>query len=210
ELLPTGPRWQCRIIPTTHPTTEPVCLYWRDPLDCIEALLNNPCFADKLDFAPQCVYTTAEKLVHMYSEWLTGQAAWDMQSQLPAGATLLGTILSSDQTNISNMTGGRCAHPLLISVANIKMAWHNKASSHVFLLTALLPIAKFVHPIERMLSVLSHCLMHQCLDIILEPLKQAAKFGRMMSNLLGNLQYCFTPLASYIIETPEAMMLTCV
>ncbi|KAF9220441.1 hypothetical protein BS17DRAFT_714483, partial [Gyrodon lividus] len=109
------------------------------------------------------------------------------QLQLPLGATLLGTILSSDKTNISNMTGGRCAHPLLISLANIKMAWRNKASSHAFLLTALLPIAKFVHPVERMLSVLSDCLMHQCLDIILEPLKQAAKFGCMMSDPLGNL-----------------------
>ncbi|KAG1765866.1 hypothetical protein EV702DRAFT_1050860 [Suillus placidus] len=48
-------------------------------------------------------------------EWMTGDVAWSMQSQLPDGVTLLGVILSSDKTSITNMTGGRVAHPLLIS-----------------------------------------------------------------------------------------------
>jgi hypothetical protein len=108
------------------------------------------------------------------------------------------------------MTGGRVAHPLLISLANIKMATRNKASSHAFLLTALLPIAEFLHPVKRMQGVLEARLVHQCLDIVLEPLKQAAHIVRMMSDPLGNLRYCFTPLASYIVDTPEACMLACV
>ncbi|KAG2124238.1 hypothetical protein DEU56DRAFT_917110 [Suillus clintonianus] len=61
-----------------------------------------------------------------------------------------------------------------------------------------------------MQSVLEARLVHQCLDIVLEPLKQAARIGRMMSDPLGNLRYCFTPLASYIVDTPEACMLACV
>ena len=36
------------------------------------------------------------------------------QSWIPHGATLLGTILSSDKTNITTLSGGRVAHPLLI------------------------------------------------------------------------------------------------
>ena len=44
-----------------------------------------------------------------------------MQSRLPEGATLLGTLISSDKTNISAMTGNRVAHPLLISLADIIM-----------------------------------------------------------------------------------------
>ncbi|KAG1748824.1 uncharacterized protein EDB91DRAFT_1047398, partial [Suillus paluster] len=130
--------------------------------------------------------------------------------QLPDGATLLGVILSSDKTNITNMTGGCVAHPLLISLANIKMVTRNKASSHAFLLTALLPIAEFLHPVKRMQSVLEAHLVHQCLDIVLEPLKQAARIRQMMSDPLGNLRYCFTPLASYIVDTPKACMLGCV
>ncbi|KAI6022651.1 hypothetical protein EDC04DRAFT_2575107, partial [Pisolithus marmoratus] len=52
-------------------------------------------------------------------------------------------------------------------------------------------------------------LFHHCLDIVLEPLKQAACFGRMMSDPIGNLHYCFTPLVSYIIDTPEACIRGC-
>ncbi|KAI6016291.1 hypothetical protein BKA83DRAFT_4060254 [Pisolithus microcarpus] len=61
-----------------------------------------------------------------------------------------------------------------------------------------------------MCGVLEERLFHQCLDIILEPLKQAACLGRMMSDPVGNLQYCFTHLVSYIINMPEAHMLACV
>ncbi|KAF8451173.1 hypothetical protein L210DRAFT_3387159, partial [Boletus edulis BED1] len=132
------------------------------------------------------------------------------QTKIPAGATLCGAILSSDKTNITNMCGGRVAHPLLISLANIKMSVRNKGSSHAFLLLALMPIAKFIHPNSRMRGVLDARLFHQCLDIILEPLKQAAHIGRMMADPVGNMQYCFTPLVSYIVNTPEACMLACV
>ena len=69
------------------------------------------------------------------------------------------------------MTGDHIAHPLLISLANIKMATQLKLSSHAFLLAALLPVLKFVHKNKWMKGVLEDHLIHQCLDIILEPLK---------------------------------------
>ena len=129
------------------------------------------------------------------------------QSQIPAGATLLGTILSSDKTNISVLTGDRVAHPLLISLANIKMATRLKSSSHSFLLAALLPVPKFVHKNSRIRGILESHLIHQCMDIVLEPLKRAAKVGIMLSDPWGHSWYCFTPIASYIVDTPEAAML---
>ncbi|KAG2751368.1 hypothetical protein P692DRAFT_20872467 [Suillus brevipes Sb2] len=57
------------------------------------------------------------------------------------------------------------------------------------------------------MTVLEDHLIHQCLDIILEPSKQAARLGVMLSDPIGLSHYCFTPLASYIPDTPEAMML---
>lgn len=101
--------------------------------------------------------------------------------------------------HITNMCGGKAAHPLLISLANIRMAMWNEASLHAFLLVALMPITQFLHPNKRMCSVLEACLFHHCLNIIVEPLKTAAHIGRMMSDPVGNLQHCFTPLAAYIV-----------
>ncbi|KAI5994462.1 hypothetical protein EDD15DRAFT_2366590 [Pisolithus albus] len=210
ELLPSGPRWKFQIVPTTHSTKEPIQLYFRDALDCVEALFNHPFFEDKMDFTPFRLFTTAERVVRVFTEWMSSDGAWDMQSKIPEGGTVCGVILSSDKTNITNMCGGRVAHPLLISLANIKMKVRNKASSHAFLLLALMPIPQFIHPVPRMCSVLQERLFHQCLDIVLEPLKQAARFGRMMSDPVRNLRYCFTHLVSYIVDTPEARMLACV
>ncbi|KAF8130107.1 hypothetical protein EV363DRAFT_1399315 [Boletus edulis] len=182
ELLPPGPHWNYRIVPTSHPTKNPVILYYHDALDCIESLFNHPYYAPHMDYTPFRLFTTAERIVREYTEWMSAEVAWWMQSKLPEGATLCGVILSSDKTHITNMCGGKAAHPLLISLANIRMAVRNKASSHVFLLLALMPISQFLHPNKRMCSVLDARLFHQCLDIIVEPLKTAARIGRMMSD----------------------------
>ena len=122
--------------------------------------------------------------------------------------TLLGTILSSDKTNISVLTGDHVAHPLLISLANIKMVARLKLSSHAFLLATLLPVPKFVHKNSQIRGVLESRVIHQCLDIVLEPLKCAAKLGVMLSDPQGYNRYCFTPITSYIVNTPEAAMLS--
>ncbi|KAF8438820.1 hypothetical protein L210DRAFT_853522, partial [Boletus edulis BED1] len=210
ELLPSGPWWKFEVVPTTHPTKQPVHLYYRDALECIKSLFNHPFFADKIDFMPFQLFTTAERVVRVYTEWMSSNSAWEMQSQIPAGGTLCGVIISSDKTNITRIAGGGVAHPLLISLANIKMSVRNKGSSHAFLLLALLPITQFTHPKKRMCSILDMCLFHQCLDIILDPLKKAATIGRMMSDPCGNLRYCFTPLVSCIVDTLEAAMMGCV
>ena len=129
------------------------------------------------------------------------------QSQIPAGVTLLRTILLSNKTNISVLTGDRVAHPLLISLANIKMETRLKSSSWSFLLSVLLPVPKFIHKNSWIRGVLKNRLIHQCLDIVLDPLKHAAKLGIMLSDPWGHSRYCFMSIASYIIDTPKAAML---
>lgn len=49
--------------------------------------------------------------------------------------------------------------------------------------------------------------MHQALHIVLSPFKIAAVVGIMMSDPVGNLCYCFTPLAAWIADTPEESLL---
>ncbi|KAG0693455.1 hypothetical protein DFH29DRAFT_1007276 [Suillus ampliporus] len=208
EMLPSGPCWMSQVITISHPTKSPVILYWHDPLECITSILNHPLFHDQLDFTPHKVYTTAQRLCQIYTEWISGDDAWNMQSALPKGATLLGMILSSDKTNISVLTGDCVAHPLFISLANICMNTQMKPSSNSFLLTALLLVLKFIHKNKRLQGVMTDRLKHQCLDIVLAPLKQAAQHGVMLSDPVGDSRYCYTGLVSYIVDMPEAMMLS--
>ena len=120
--------------------------------------------------------------------------------------TLLGTIISSDKTNISAMTGNCVAHPLLISLADIVMDFQMKSSHCAFMLLTIFPVPKFLHKNRRIRGVLENCLTHECIDFIVEPLKIATEIGIMMSDPLGWHQYCFTPLAAAIIDTPKVLM----
>lgn len=129
------------------------------------------------------------------------------QTKLPEGATLLGTILSSDKTNISIMTGDRIAHPLLISLANISAEFRMKSSNNAFLLLALLPVPKFLDRNKSLRGVHEARLTHACLDFVLHPLKIGASMGIMMADPLGNRRFCFTPCAAYMVDTPEATLL---
>ncbi|KAG1839392.1 hypothetical protein C8R48DRAFT_782110 [Suillus tomentosus] len=204
EMLPKGPSWKCQTIPSLNHTKGPIRLFWRDPVECLESLFSNPLFHDQLNFVPRHVYMTSARLLHVYSEWLTGDSAWEIQDQLPRGATVLGTVLSSDKTNITNMTGARVAHPLLLGLANIHMNTHTKLSSRAFLLTALLPIPQYLHSNPWMRGMLEDRLMHKCLSIVWKPLMKAAEIGIMMSDPVGNVRHCFMPLAAYIVNTLEA------
>ncbi|KAF9237932.1 hypothetical protein BU15DRAFT_48113, partial [Melanogaster broomeanus] len=88
---------------------------------------------------------------------------------LPDGMTLLGVILSSNKTHITQVRNCQ-AHPLLISLANIAADVRSKGSTRSYVLLALLPIPKFIHTNKRLCGVL------------------------MMSDPLRNLEYCFTML----------------
>ncbi|KAI6037289.1 hypothetical protein PISMIDRAFT_105549 [Pisolithus microcarpus 441] len=207
ETLPPGLLWLCKTLMTEYPTKEPPCLFYHNPIKCLQALLSHPHFKSHISFVPRRVWTCAAKICCIYNEWLSGDRAWNMQEVLLLGATLLGVVLSSDKTNISVMSSNHMAHPLLIRLTNINMHIHSKTSLHAYLLLALLPIAKFTQKNTHVHSLLQDQLMHQALNIVLSPLKTAVSVGIMMSDPSGNLHYCFMPLAAWITDTPEESLL---
>lgn len=85
------------------------------------------------------------------------------------------------------MMGGRVAHPLLISLANIDSAIRSKALNYLFVLLALLPIPNFIKANKKVKGVLESQLLHKCLDFITKPLKKAAEISIMMSGPVGSL-----------------------
>ena len=107
------------------------------------------------------------------------------------------------------MSGNRMVYPLLISLTNIIPEVRSKISLHTYLLLALLPILKFLHKHSCIWSLLYDRLFHRALDEVLALLKTAACVGVMMNDPVGNLQYCYTPLAAYIADTPELSLVAC-
>ena len=90
------------------------------------------------------------------------------------------------------------------------MSFYTKVSDDLFLQLALLPIPKFIHENSKIWGILESQLIHQCLKIILAPLKKAAQLGMLIEDPLGWCQVCFTPLTAYIIDTPESVLMACV
>ncbi|KAJ7659007.1 hypothetical protein B0H17DRAFT_1171830 [Mycena rosella] len=186
EILPQGPVWKAIPWKTRHPTKTPLTLYYRDPVECLQSLLNNPLAQDFIQYSPFRLWATSKKLMRIYTEWLSGDVAWRLQDKFPEGATVLGSILSSDKTQLSAMTGNRQAHPLLISTALLDMDFRMKASHHAFLLLALLSIPKFREKNREIRGVLESRLFHAMLDFILLPLKKTAEIGTMMTDPLAS------------------------
>lgn len=79
EMLPKGPEWQCKLWNTVYPTKKNYTLFYRDPLECIQSILYNPLMKDYIRFKPLRIFETASRAMRIYTEWLTGNAAWSMQ-----------------------------------------------------------------------------------------------------------------------------------
>jgi hypothetical protein len=79
-MLPSVPEWKYKKITLAgHATKEPILLFYRDALDCVEYLFKNPIFTNKIDFSPVRLYRDIEQTIRVYTEWITGNAAWEMQ-----------------------------------------------------------------------------------------------------------------------------------
>ena len=80
EMLPRVPEWKFKTVSLTgHPTQEPMLLFYHNTLKCVEYLFRNPIFTDWVDSCPVQFYRNSKWMVRMYSEWMTGNAAWEMQ-----------------------------------------------------------------------------------------------------------------------------------
>lgn len=64
---------------TVYPTKHPITIYYRDPVECLEGLLSSPLIKDFIHFPPFKLFRTAEKVMRVYTEWLSGDVAWEMQ-----------------------------------------------------------------------------------------------------------------------------------
>jgi len=79
EILPKGPVWQCKVWNTIYPTKKKLTLFYRDPLECIQSILHSPLMKDHIKFKLLHVFKMASRAMCIYTEWLTGNAAWSMQ-----------------------------------------------------------------------------------------------------------------------------------
>ncbi|KAF8126369.1 hypothetical protein EV363DRAFT_1453089 [Boletus edulis] len=208
DTLPQGPRWRCtKIEMDDYVTTNPVYLLWRDALEVTEMIFGNPIFQQHMCLDPHEVYTGQND--HEYTEWMSSQEAFRIQDSLPIGATMVPIILASDKTPVTRHTGSLEMHPLFLTIGNIRSDLRMKATAHAWSCVAYMPMVRFVTHSDYS-GVLQARLWHRCMDIVCNSLKSVAARGAYMADPGGFQCYCFTPLAGYIADLPEQLMVACV
>jgi hypothetical protein len=95
-----------------------------------------------------------------------------------------------------------------MSLDNIDSRVRKKSSTHSFCLLALLPKVSFPEVKDKKLNrTLRDRVLHECLRIILEPIRIISHTGEVMEDPLGQLRMCYTVLSMYIVDLLEAIRL---
>ncbi|KAH8987701.1 hypothetical protein EDB86DRAFT_2808752, partial [Lactarius hatsudake] len=210
ESLPNPLRWYCdRMVIEGYEMEHPIYFYWCDALSVIEYIFGNPVFASYMQYDPQRLWTDASRTERIYSEYMTGDFAWQSQVHLPDGATQLAVVGGSDKTCVTAMTGGLEMYPAYLSLANIVSEVRMKASNHAWMCFCFLPIVKFrVHPSFQ--SILSARLWHVCMDKAFARCKDAAITGCFVADPHGRLRWSFPLLATWIADLPEQHLISAI
>lgn len=80
EDLPKAPEWRMMDITIDgYPTVKPMVLFYRDPLECAQALVRNPIFEGMWNFIPRRIYQDPDRQNRIYGEWMTSDGAWAAQ-----------------------------------------------------------------------------------------------------------------------------------
>ena len=79
EILPKGPLWKSRLCNTVFPTKQKLFLYYRDAIDCLQSIIHNPLVQDYIQFHLFQLFQSAEGAMRVYTEWLSGDTAWELQ-----------------------------------------------------------------------------------------------------------------------------------
>ena len=93
-------------------------------------------------------------------------------------------MLSSDKTHLTVSQGDKECHAVYLSCGNIKKSLRSKVGAHCqWMMIAQIPIAKF-EPSEHQ-GILTNRLLHCCLDIVLDSLKECSVTAQMMLDPAG-------------------------
>ncbi|KAF8987416.1 hypothetical protein BDQ17DRAFT_1435655 [Cyathus striatus] len=197
KFLPTGPKWDYTAFEVTgneldhegNQMTETVMLWRRDPVECIKELIGNPAFKDNLVYEPCKVFRDKDCKNRVYGEMWMGDWWWDMQKDLPKGATVTPVILSSDKTNLSQFSGDKAAWPVYLSIGNIEKS-----------------LKCFT---KNRRSAEGHQLFHECMRELLKPLLEAGLKGIDMVCTDGFVRTIYPLIAAYIADYPEQCLIVC-
>ncbi|KAI5777109.1 hypothetical protein EDC01DRAFT_624450, partial [Geopyxis carbonaria] len=141
-----------------------------------------------------------------------GDCWHDTQKKLPRQATLVPLIFSSDETHLTNFSGGKKAWPVYMTIGNLDATVQSRWYWRAQVLVALLPIKPKKSGIrgdeDNGMSQQAKQPLYTVLRGLLEPLNRFANpehEGRPVEMLCadGSVRSCWPVLAAWIADHPE-------
>ncbi|KAI0746222.1 hypothetical protein C8Q80DRAFT_1105448 [Daedaleopsis nitida] len=185
--------------------------YFRNILECVEALFGDPDFAPMLLLVPERHYTDADMTERVYFDMNTGKWWWTTQIQLEKerpGATVIPIIISSDKTQLT-LIGNKTAYPVYMTLGNLPKDIRCKPSRCGQILLAYLPTSRLLHISSKAARrrTLAN-LFHACMSRIFEPLASVGMTGMALASGDGVVRRGHPILAIYVGDYPEQLLVT--
>ena len=133
----------------------------------------------------------------MYTEELNSANWWHRNAEtLPELCKILALILYADATHLTS-SGSQVAHPILLSLGNLCSRVRNKDRGMVMI--GMLPILRASRAVRETegFSEFKLSLHHQCWDILLKEVREAAVLGGIYIRVMGETLYVF-PMIPFI------------
>ncbi|KAH9018135.1 hypothetical protein EDB84DRAFT_1627433 [Lactarius hengduanensis] len=184
-------------------------IWFRDPLQVIEAQIGNPEFDGMMDFSPKRVYFRGKR---QYEDLMSGNWAWDQavctsvsrrncKGRVHARCDVRSIILGSDKTTVSVATGHNEFYPLYASLGNV----HNTVRRFLSI-----PKTSKEYADKTDYRKFRRQLFHSSLVHILSSLHPYMSTPRVTRCCDGHFRRIIYGLGPYIADYPEQALLACI